>query len=135
MSRSLKGLMLGLVMASAMFGQLPVKVTDGLGTEQIIGASGKKYLNYSQAITTAGVVITSSNTYVNLLFCSNNTSGAVTLTVTDNQGSPVTFFPATSMAANSAVLLYAGPIGLYMQGIKITAGSNSAISCQVQGVQ
>lgn len=135
MLKKLKGLGLGLLFAAVAYCQVPVKVTNGSGTERPLGAAGTEYKAYLQVIATGGTTITSSNTYVTVLFCMNTTGSAATLTIADTQGSPVTFWNAVSIAANSVVLLYTGPIGLYMQGIKATAGTGSALYCQVQGVQ
>jgi hypothetical protein len=115
--------------------QVSVKPTDGNGTERILGAAGKVYSSYLQAITTGGTTITSTSTYVQLIYCTNATGTARTITLADTQGSPVTFMTDVSVAANSVFLFNAGTIGLYMQGVKVTASANSAISCQVQGVQ
>lgn len=114
---------------------VPVRPTDSNDTELGLAPAGKKVTYYLQAITTGGTTITTTATYVQMLFCTNTSAGSVTLTVADTQGSPVTFFSQVTIAANSVTLLAANNTGLYMQGVKITVNTNSAVSCQVQGVQ
>lgn len=115
--------------------QQPVKPTNSSGKELIFAKGGVSYTSYLQVIATGGTTVTSSDTWVQLLFCTNTTSSSATLTVADTQGSPVTFWTAVPIAGNSVVLLHASAIGLYMKGIKLTAGTTTSISCQVQGVQ
>jgi hypothetical protein len=114
--------------------QVPVKETDGNGNEKRTAASGRYADYYLQAITTSGTTITSANTYVQVIYCTNSSGTDRTITLADTQGSPVTFMTTVNVAANS-VFLFNAPIGLYMQGVKITASANSAILCQVQGTQ
>jgi hypothetical protein len=72
---------------------------------------------------------------VQLILCNNQTGSAATLTLTDGSGTPKTYFPAVSLAANSVVVLYSG-VGFTMTtGIKWAAGTSSAIYCQIEGVQ
>ena len=138
MQQKLKLLLASLVLATLALAQQPVKIVNGAGNEVVFGASGSsgtRFTQYLTAITTGGVTMTSTATYVQLLFCTNTSATDRTLTVADTQGSPVTFFSTVNIPANSVVLLHAGAVGLYMQGLKITASANSALSCQAQGVQ
>lgn len=129
-------LVLALVVGCALpaSGQVSVKPTDGAGTERILGAAGKMYDSGLTAITTGGVTITSTQTAVQLLFCTNASGTDRTITVSNAAASAV-YLTTVNVTANSAFLLHAGTIGLNMAGVKITASANSAISCQVQGVQ
>lgn len=131
----LKRILSFILCASLLLAQGPTKLTDGTGKEAIYAANGLKTNFYMQAITTGGVTITSVDTYVQLIYCANTTGSVVTITLADTQGSPVTFGSAVPLPANSITLVFASAIGLFMHGLKLTASSNSAISCQVQGVQ
>lgn len=133
--RRISTALLCLMLCCGLFGQGPTKLVDGAGNELVLAKGGQRYTAYLQAITTGGVTITTVPTNVQLLFCTNSSGSAATLTVADTQGSPVTFWTAVSIAANSVMLMHASTVGLFMQGIKLTAGTNSALSCQVQGVQ
>lgn len=117
------------------FPQVPVKPVDGNGTELAVAPPGKRFISYLQAITTSGTTITSNATYVQMLYCTNNSGSDRTITIADTQGSPATFATSVSIAANSIMMVVSNATGLYMQGVKITASANSAISCQLQGVQ
>lgn len=123
------------LLAGACIAQQPVKQVDGNYNEVINGTGGARYTSYLQAITTAGTTITTSNVYVQLLFCTNTSGTDRTITIADTQGSPVTFWSTVTVSANSVFLMQASSIGLYFQGLKITSSANSAISCQVQGVR
>lgn len=68
-------------------------------------------------------------------FCSNTTVGAVTITITDNQGSPVTFVAAFSLGANSNARFPPGGDLLNMKGIKWNASAGASINCTVDGFQ
>jgi hypothetical protein len=118
----------------ACLAQVPVKDVDGNGNEKRTAASGRFFNSYLQAITTGGTTITTASTYVQLIYCTNNSGTDRTITLADTQGSPAIFMTTVNVAANS-VFLFNSPVGLYMQGVTITASANSAISCQVQGTQ
>ena len=135
MLRKLKTGLVVCLLAALAAAQNPVNLTDKAAHELILASTGVKYTKYLTAITTSGVTITAIDTYVQLMFCTNTSGTSATLTVADTQGSPVTFWSTVQISANSVVLLHASTVGLFMQGIKLTAGTNSAISCQIQGVQ
>lgn len=65
------------------------------------------------------------------LHCSNNTGSAATLSITDS--TPITYFPAVSMAANSVMVANYGEVGIKMSGFKWFQGTSGAIECQVAG--
>lgn len=122
--------------AIALMAQTPFKLVDGNGAELILAAGGKSFDSGLIAVGATATTLASATTKVQLIFCNNTTAGAVTLLVTDGQGSPLTYFPTISMAANSATVLHSGAVGMTMSGgVKATAGSGSAINCQVVGVQ
>lgn len=129
------------LLAVIAFAQLPVKNVDGKGNELNFASSGRPFTVYMTTVPNSATVVTDGTTTINqdfglqLLYCSNPTGGAVTLSFSDNQGSPVSYATTVSLAANSVNGVFASPIGLRMKGgMKWTAGTSSAISCQVQGV-
>jgi len=132
----MKKLIIGLILLSGVcFAQVPVKTVDGNGKERITAASGVAYDSGMVAVTNSATTLTATTTTVQVIHCLNSTAGAVTLTITDNAGSPITYFPAVSMAANSVLVANYGTTGLPYAGVKLTAGSNSAITCRFIGVQ
>jgi hypothetical protein len=106
-----------------------------MGDELILGAAGIPYDSGIQTITTTPTVLTSLTTRTQIIFCENHTGGTVTVTITDNQGSPMTYYGAIAIPANTATMLQATAIGLPMKGIKWSVGANASINCQVTGVQ
>ena len=113
---------------------MPVKPVNGAGAELIIAAGGQSVDSGLQAITTGGITMFSSTTTVQFIHCLATT--ATTLTITDKSGTPVTYFPAVAMAANSVMIASYGTIGMsFNAGLIISAGANSAISCRAVGVQ
>jgi|ERR1700722_16073139 len=126
-----------LLCVGMMFGQSGVKIVDGTNTERILGASGKAFDSNPNGglttITTGGVTITSVTTKVQVIHCNTNSS---TSTVTIADGSSNNYLNAVSVAANSVLVIVYGPIGMtYTGGIVITAGTSSALTCRVIGVQ
>jgi hypothetical protein len=94
---------------------------------------------YDSAITVipnVNTVLTSTTTLVDTLFCSNITASPATVTITDDQGSPVTYVSAFSIAPNSNVQFINSAQGLtFAGGIKWLSDTSSAINCQVVGFQ
>lgn len=130
-----KMIVIAVLLAVIAMAQLPVKQVDGTGTFVKNGAAGREVTYGMQLVPTSSTAVTSTTTKVQVIFCANTTGGAVTLTITDNQGSPVTYYPAVSLPANSATLLHSG-VGLtFTSGIKWSAGTVSAVYCQIEGVQ
>jgi len=115
--------------------QLPVKPVDGNGNEQMLGAPGRRVLYGLQNVPNSSTAVVSSTIKVVTLFCNNYTAGAVTLTITDNQASPVTYYPAVSLAANSVTMLVAQSGLTFTDGIKWSASASTSIKCQIEGVQ
>ena len=115
--------------------QMPVKPVDGYGNEQMLGAPGRRVIYALQAVPNSSTAIVSSSIKVVTLFCNNATAGAVTLTITDNQGSPVTYYPGVSIAANSVNMLVAQSGLSFTDGIKWSASASNSIYCQIEGVQ
>lgn len=115
--------------------QVPVKIVDGTNTEQMLGAPGRRVIYTMQDVPNSSTAVVTSTIRVVTLFCSNYTGGAVTLTITDNQGSPITYFPAVSLAANSAIMLVAQSGLTFTSGLKWAASASTSIKCQIEGVQ
>lgn len=115
--------------------QMPVKPVDGYGNEQMIGAPGRRVIYALQAVPASSTVVVSSSIKVVTLFCNNSTAGAVTLTITNNESSPKTYYPAVSVAANSVNMLVAQSGLSFVDGIKWSASAGTSIYCQIEGVQ
>lgn len=115
--------------------QIPVKPVDGNGNEQMLGAPGRRVIYALQAVPASSTAVVTSSIKVVTLFCNNATGGAVTLTITDNQGSPLTYYPAVSIAANSVNMLVAQSGLSFTDGIKWSASAGTSIYCQIEGVQ
>ncbi len=129
------------LLAVLAFGQLPVKNVDGNNNELILASAGQAFTVYLTVVPNSSTVVSDGTTSINknfklqLFYCTNPTSSAVTVSYSDNQGSPVAYATTVSLAANSINGIFSSPIGLNMKGgMKWTAGTSSAISCQVQGV-
>ena len=116
--------------------QTPTKLVDGPGNELQLAAGGKYYNSGMILLTTSPVAFTTITTKAQLIFCGNETGSTVTVTITDNSGTPIKYFTAVAMAANSSMLLHASAVGLpFASGIKLQASATNSISCQVVGVQ
>lgn len=121
--------------AFSLAAQLPVRVVDRNNDVVQAEPAGTKYVALMQVVPNSTTVLTSTTTKVQLILCNNQTGSAATLTITDGSGTPKTYFPAVSVAANSVVMLYSG-VGFTMtSGIKWSAGTATAIYCQIEGVQ
>jgi len=126
----------GLFVGGLAFAQGPVKLVDGNSVELRLAASGVGYNSGMTLVPTSATAVTTTTTKVQLIFCANVSAAAATLTITDNQSTPKTYFNAVSIAANQSVLVHSSTIGLpYSGGIKWTAGTANAINCQIVGVQ
>lgn len=110
--------------------QTPIKVVNGNGIQTL----GYNYNSGMVTLTNTAALLTSATVAVKILHCANITGGAVTLTITDNQGSPVTYWSAVSVAANSVMVVNYGDPGLVMQGVKWNASASSSLNCQLEGI-
>ena len=119
--------------ALTLVAQLPVKITDGSGNERQSFPAGSKTVYLMQAVPDSNTALASSTIKVQLIFCQNSTASAATLTITDNDSVPRTYWPTVSIAANSIAMLYSG-VGMTMTGgIKWQASASNTIYCQVEG--
>jgi hypothetical protein len=131
----MRTLILSLFFALSLAAQLPVRTVDRAGETVHAEPAGTKYVALMQVVPNSTTVLTATTTKVQLILCNNQTGSAATLTITDGSGTPKTYFPTVSIAANSVVLLYSG-IGFTMtSGLKWSAGTATAIYCQIEGVQ
>ena len=137
-----KFLALLVLFVGTMFAQVGVKVVDGAFNERVGASTGSEFVVYlttvpaSPAVVTDGTTTLNSTSKVQLIYCTNATASAITITITDNQGSPVTYATTVSIAANTITGVYASPIGLALRsGMQWSASSGSGLSCQVQGVR
>lgn len=129
-------LMFIFVLAVACSAQGPIKLVDGTGAELRLAASGVAYNSGMTLVPDSATAVTAVTTRVQLIFCANISGADATVTITDNQGSPKVYFNAVTISKNQSMLLHASAIGLpYASGIKWTAGTASAINCQIVGVQ
>lgn len=113
--------------------QLPVRPVDGTNETMHISPAGTKTRYLMQAVPNSSTTVTASTIRVQVIICNNQTASAATVTITDNAGSPRTYYPTVSLAANSVAVLYAGA-GFTMEGIKWTASAATTIYCQIEGV-
>ena len=127
----MKFILLLLTIVSLTLAQSSVKIVNGDGTQTV----GYNYNSGMTTLTNSAAVLTTSTIAVKIIHCANTTAGAVTLTITDNQGSPVTYWPAVSMAANSVMVVNYGDPGLTMLGVKWNASAGSSINCQLVGLR
>jgi len=92
-----------------------------------------------QLPTGATQLLTSNTIMVSTIFCHNTSNTtASTVTITDNQGSPVTYVPSVNLPAStnpaSAVQFVSGLKGIQMKGIRWSA-QNATVDCQIGGYQ
>lgn len=96
-------------------------------------AQTNRYDSGTVAVTTSLTAVIATTLILRILHCLNTTAGDVTLQITD--GNDVEKFPPVTMAANSVLVGNWGDGIRFESGMKWVAGSNSAISCQVQGMR
>ena len=136
MTNLTKFILLCVLFVPAMTAQSSRIIVNGSGVERITAASGNEFDSGLTAVTTgAGVDLATTTVKVQLIFCTNTTATARTIDILDGAVSPNTYWNDVELAANSVVLVANTVIGLPMDGgVTITASANSAISCQVVGV-
>lgn len=100
-------------------------------------ASGTYTTSYNSGLTqltnSAGTVLTASTTQVQILYCSNITAGAVTVTIENAAG--LDLVTAFSIAANSNVTFVNNQTGIVMVGVNWWASANTSINCYLGGNQ
>jgi hypothetical protein len=125
------------VVLSLCLAQTPVRLTDGASNSVISGATGTNGIRYDSGpitITTGGLTITSVKTAVQAIHCNTINATASTVTLTD--GNSVVYWNAVAITANGILFEQFGAVGMsFAGGVKLTAGTGSALSCQVVGVQ
>lgn len=114
-----------------------VPVDAKTSNPQIVGATaihGQRFDSGIITIVTGGTTITSLTTAVQEIHC--NTFGATASTVTIADGSGNVYWDALPLAAHTVTFEQFGAVGmLFSGGLVITAGTGSALKCQVVGVQ
>lgn len=113
--------------------QVAVQLQDRGGAKIVLGAPGQAYNSGMTTITTGGVAITASTVKVKMIYCRNDSGSGATVLVTD--AAAEVYVPTQTMATKSVLLISLSDIGLTMAGVTITAGTNSAIKCQIEGAK
>lgn len=132
----MKNLIFSLVLcfcfATSIVAQQPTKPVNGQGKELILGAAGTVFNTNLTALTTSPVALSTSTLKVQVIHCKSNGTAS---TVTIKDGNDVVYYDTVSLAANSVFIAQYGTVGItFTNGIKVNAGANSAISCQIEGV-
>lgn len=100
------------------------------------GCSGNTLQDITQVDVAAGAgsTLTSADTCVFKLYLNNKTASPVTVTLEDRQGTPVSYSTSFSLPGNSDVMReFTGM--RFVSGVKITAGTASALNARLLGVQ
>lgn len=108
---------------------LPVMATDGVATTIYGGTMS----TLSALTTTSGAVITALTITINSLECFNVTGSAATVNRTDTAG--LQFETSFSIPANSTLYLVSPGAMQKMVGLKMWAGTASAINCVISARQ
>lgn len=86
------------------------------------------------ALPTASTAVTATATCVNSVVFVNITAATQTVTMTDNQGTPVSYLASFQIPANST-LVYGLDYAKMAAGIKWSATNASSINAQIVGMQ
>lgn len=105
-----------------------------MASRSCIRTTGQKELTSKlQVLTNSPVAVTSKDCVIFQLSFTNKTAGAITVTVTDGQTSPLDLMTAVSLPANSLTVAV-WPEGQYMPGgFSWSASANSSINASVVG--
>ena len=100
------------------------------------GCAGNTLQDVTQVdvATGAGSDLTSADTCVFRLYINNKTAAAVTVTIEDRQGTPVSYSTGFSLPANSDIMREFGGMR-FVSGVKMTAGTAGALNARLLGVQ
>jgi hypothetical protein len=123
--------------ADTVNGATPIQgTTGGTPVNAITNTGGFKntFNLYMAALPNAATTATTT-TGAYRFYCNNITAGAITITITDNQGSPVSFVTAFSLAANSNIRFPPGEGLMRMQGVKWSASGAASVNCTIDGFQ
>ena len=90
------------------------------------GTSGPLFQIYPVAVPTSPADVTTSDARIVEVTLTNTTAGALTVTITDKQASPLAFLSAVSVAANSTYVIET-PGLRYMPGGITWSASGSGI--------
>ena len=86
-----------------------------------------------QAVPTSPTALVSVDTWINTIWVSNTTGGALTFTVLDKAASPKTLIPTISIAANTGTLINFGDSCQYMPNGVTWSASNTGLVASVFG--
>jgi hypothetical protein len=86
------------------------------------------------ALPTTSTAVTTTATCVNSVIFVNTTGATQTVTMTDNQGSPVTYLASFQIPANST-LVYGLDYAKMANGIKWSATNATSVNAQIVGMQ
>ncbi|HEX2712013.1 MAG TPA: hypothetical protein VHM88_07295 [Candidatus Acidoferrales bacterium] len=117
-------------------GSLPAG-TNAIGTVRVDPLTSCGTTVYDSGITTVPTTeaaATTSATCVQAIYVNNLTSSAQTLSIKDNQGTPVVYVNAFSLPANSNMLLTFGGIK-FSGGVRWVATNASSVNAQILGYQ
>lgn len=105
-----------------------------MASRSTIRTTGQKELPSAlRELTSSATAYISVDCVIFQLVFNNKTSGAVTVTVTDQAGTPLDLITAVSIPANSIVIV-PFPEGQYMPGgFKWNASANTSINASVVG--
>lgn len=107
------------------------------GTTKVVPATACGTTVFSQAfvlVPSANTAVAAATTCVETIVLTNVTTSVQTITITDNQGSPVTAFNAFPLQPGATVLLPLNGVS-FTSGIKWQAGAASSVSGAILGYQ
>jgi hypothetical protein len=85
-------------------------------------------------LPTTATAVTTTSTCVNAIVFVNTTSSAQAVSITDNQGTPMTYLSSFQIPANST-FIYDLQFVKMASGIKWSAANASAVNAQIIGIQ
>lgn len=100
------------------------------------GCAGNTLQDITQVdvATAAGSNLTTVDTCVFMLYLNNKTGSAVTATIQDRQGTPVSYSTSFSIPGNSDVIRTFDGMK-FVTGVTVIAGTGSALNARLRGVQ
>lgn len=129
-------------------------ITDTSGNTFTIGGTGNTVASATNAAIPGGAVLIwtwlinataaqfdslggtnaqpNEDTWVDEIEIANETASAVTITVTDGQGTPINLFDATSVPANGTIAYERRGGRFFDGGVFLTAGSTSALQVNLR---
>ena len=109
-------------------------VSGTLRTVPLTACGITAYDSGAVTLPTTSTAVTTTATCVNAVLFNNTTSSIQTITVTDNQATPVAYLSSFQIPANST-FVYDLQFVKMASGIKWSAGTASAVNAQIVGYQ